>query len=142
VAVIYLADKSAWMQAEANTPAAAVFRKLQNGLRLAICPIVEAELLFSARNLADFVASRAVYADLVELETTANAQQRMLGVMEVLARRGQHRSVGIPDLLVAATAEAHGATVLHYDSDFERISEVTGQPHEWIVPRGEGRRRP
>jgi len=28
--------------------------------------------------------------------------------------------------------------VIHYDSDFERIAEITGQPHEWIVPRGEG----
>jgi len=72
--VIYLADKSAWMQARMNSPAAAVFRSLQNGRRLAICPIVEAELLFSARNHADFIASRLAYADLVELETTADAQ--------------------------------------------------------------------
>ena len=42
------------------------------------------------------------------------------------------------DLLVAATAEAHWATVLHYDSDIEPIADDTGQPHEWIVPRGRG----
>jgi len=66
----------------------------------------------------------------------------MLAVMEVLARTGRHRSVGLPDLLVAATAEAHMGTVLHYDSDFERIAEITGQPQEWIVPRGEGHGHP
>jgi len=31
-----------------------------------------------------------------------------------------------------ATAEAAGLPVLHYDEDFERIAEVTGQPTEWI----------
>lgn len=39
---------------------------------------------------------------------------------------------------MAATAEAHWATVLHYDSDIEPIADDTGQPHEWIVPRGRG----
>ncbi|MGH9079048.1 MAG: PIN domain nuclease, partial [Acidimicrobiales bacterium] len=27
-------------------------------------------------------------------------------------------------------------TVLHYDADFELVGQITGQPHEWIVPRG------
>jgi hypothetical protein len=29
-----------------------------------------------------------------------------------------------------------GLSVLHYDADFDRIAAVTGQPHEWIVPKG------
>lgn len=51
--------------------------------------------------------------------------------------RGQHRTP-IPDLMLAAIAHAASAVVLHYDSDYERICAVTGQPHEWIVPRGTG----
>jgi Pyruvate/2-oxoacid:ferredoxin oxidoreductase gamma subunit len=45
-----------------------------------------------------------------------------------------------PHVLVAMNPAALKANliVLHYDSDFERISSVTGQPHEWIVPRGSG----
>lgn len=43
--------------------------------------------------------------------------------------------MGIPDLLIAA-AELGGATVWHYDEGFDRIAEVTGQPTEWVVPRG------
>jgi hypothetical protein len=39
-------------------------------------------------------------------------------------------------LLIAAAAEEMGLIVLHYDADFDRISRVTGQPTEWIVPRG------
>jgi len=50
-------------------------------------------------------------------------------------RRGRHR-LPIPDLIVAAAAESAGLIVLHYDGDFERIAEVTGQPTEWVVPRG------
>ena len=42
----------------------------------------------------------------------------------------------VRDLVIAATAEAHGATVLHYDADYDRIAKVTGQPTEWIAERG------
>jgi hypothetical protein len=27
-------------------------------------------------------------------------------------------------------------TVLHYDGDYDMIAKVTGQPTEWVVPRG------
>lgn len=42
----------------------------------------------------------------------------------------------IPDLVIAAAAESAGLSVLHYDADFERIAEITGQAHDWVVPRG------
>ena len=53
-----------------------------------------------------------------------------------VVERGQHRAVSIPDLLIAATAEIEGLTVLHYDADFDLIADITGQPCEWIVERG------
>lgn len=53
-----------------------------------------------------------------------------------LADRG-HRGRKIPDLLIAAVAQRHGLTVLHYDHDFDLITECTGQPTEWVVGRGE-----
>jgi hypothetical protein len=56
-------------------------------------------------------------------------------VQRLLAERSQ-RGRKVPDLLVAAAAEAQGLVVLHYDADFERISEVTSQPHHWVVPSG------
>jgi hypothetical protein len=34
------------------------------------------------------------------------------------------------DLIIAATAELAGLTVLHLDQDFEVIAQVTGQPVE------------
>ena len=50
----------------------------------------------------------------------------------LLADRGQHRAPSIPDLLIAATAERLGLTVLAVDKDFDPISEVTKQPVEQL----------
>lgn len=36
----------------------------------------------------------------------------------------------------AAVAEQHGITVLHYDSDYDVISEFTGVQAMWVVERG------
>jgi predicted nucleic acid-binding protein len=59
------------------------------------------------------------------------------GIDRALIRSGsQHRHFRLPDLIIAATAEEHGATVLHYDADYDRIAAVTGQPAEWVAPRG------
>ena len=46
------------------------------------------------------------------------------------ANRGRHRAPSIPDLIIAATAELAGLTVLHFDKDFDVIAELTGQPVE------------
>lgn len=35
------------------------------------------------------------------------------------------------DLVVAATAELHGLTLLHHDRDFDVVAGVTGQPLRW-----------
>lgn len=42
----------------------------------------------------------------------------------------------IADLIIAAVAERHRVTVLHYDADYDLIAEITGQPTQWVVPRG------
>jgi predicted nucleic acid-binding protein len=41
-----------------------------------------------------------------------------------------HRAPSIPDLIIAATAELAGLTVLHLDKDFQFIAEITGQAAE------------
>jgi len=46
------------------------------------------------------------------------------------------RSVGLPDLLIAAVAERERVSVLHYDGDYDFIAQVTRQPIQWVVPRG------
>ncbi len=61
---------------------------------------------------------------------------RAMTVQGGLAARGNHRAASLPDLLIAATAERHAVTVLHYDGDYDLIARVTGQLAEWVVPRG------
>jgi predicted nucleic acid-binding protein len=51
----------------------------------------------------------------------------------LLADRGQHRAPSIPDLLIAATAEKAGLTVLAAGKNFNLIAQVTGQPVEALA---------
>ena len=60
-------------------------------------------------------------------------QDRAVLVLMLLADRGQHRAPSVPDLIIAATAELAGLTVLHCDKDFDLIASVTGQPAEWLI---------
>jgi predicted nucleic acid-binding protein len=42
----------------------------------------------------------------------------------------------MPDLVIAAVAERHGVTLVHYDSDFDAIAAITGQLMVWAIDRG------
>jgi len=103
----------------------------------ATCVTVDLEAGYSGRNLTDvatiYAQRRALY---VELPINEAVAERAREVQIRMAQRGKHRAAGIVDLLTAAAAEHHGATVLHYDADFEHIASVTGQPHVWVAPSG------
>ena len=66
---------------------------------------------------------------------TPTIEDRALEVQMLLADIGKHRAPSIPDLLIAATAELVGLTVLHVDKDFDVISEITGQPTHRLTLR-------
>jgi predicted nucleic acid-binding protein len=57
---------------------------------------------------------------------------RAVKVQILLADRGQHRGPSIPDLILAATAELAGLTILHVDKDFDLITAITGQPTQQL----------
>jgi predicted nucleic acid-binding protein len=61
---------------------------------------------------------------------TPAIEDRAVEILTLLADRGQHRAPSIPDLIIAATAELAGMTLLHLDKDFDLIAEITGQPME------------
>lgn len=104
---------------------------------VARCGVLELEILFSARDGEDIELTRCDLEQALQLAETSQVDfGRAAEVMQLLARRGLHRSVALPDLVLAAVAERHGLTVLHYDADFDHIALVTGQGVEWIVPRG------
>ena len=103
--------------------------------RLGRPSICDLEVGFAARNAEEWDrligALNAFEAD----ETSAAHVTRALHVQRLLAARSQ-RGRKLPDLLVAAAAEALHLSVLHYDVDFEHISAVTGQVHQWVVSAG------
>jgi predicted nucleic acid-binding protein len=70
----------------------------------------------------------------VEYMTPA-IEDRAVEVLTLLADRGQHRAPSVPDLIIAATAELTGLTVLHLDKDFDVIADVTGQSVERLNVR-------
>lgn len=72
----------------------------------------------------------------MQLACTNEIAARARQVQALLAAKGQHRAAGVVDLLTAAAAEHYGASVLHYDADFDHIAAVTRQAVDWIAPRG------
>lgn len=134
----HLLDKSAYEQAKVNRRAADRVSELAGSGRLAVCSAGMLEILYSARNRRDFVRLRAALdrLDRVEPGTPYDAVE----VQARLVGRGQHRT-SIVDVMLAATAAEHGLTVLHYDRDFERLTEVTAGEHEWVIPAGTGHQR-
>ena len=58
---------------------------------------------------------------------TPAIEDRAWEVQMLLADRGQHRAPSVPDLLIAATAEKLGLSVLAIDKDFGLIAQITGQ---------------
>ena len=127
----WLIDKSAYARLGSSSDAAEWADRIERGLVHVTTPTV-LEVGFSARSAEDWTAS--VTGPPLSLMPVENAtpliEARAVAVQGLLAGRGQHRGPSIPDLLIAATAELAGLTVLHVDKDFELIAELTGQAAE------------
>lgn len=129
----WLIDKSAYIRLHLDQAA----DRDQWGARISrglvhLSTITRMELGYSARSGK---AGRRQFAvpplSLMPVEhLTPAVEDRALEVQMLLADRGQHRAPSIPDLLIAATAEKAGLTVLAVDKDFDLIAAITGQPVE------------
>jgi predicted nucleic acid-binding protein len=136
---VQLADTSvwAWTRAVGGQLRARFDEAVVDGA-IATCAMVRLELLYSVRNAEEFASLRSDLGALPDLPIQAAQWDRALQVYGRLAEQGgiHHRSVKHPDLLIAAAAEAAGAEILHYDEDYDRIAAITGQPVQWLAPRG------
>jgi predicted nucleic acid-binding protein len=132
----YLADKSAL--ARLNQPAVySVLGPLIEAGLVATCAVIEFEVLWSTRSSPEFEAVRTDRSLGYEwLATEDSDWRRALDVQQELWANGLVRAVPLPDLLIAAVAERHRVTVLHYDGDYDHIATITGQRTEWVVPKG------
>jgi predicted nucleic acid-binding protein len=132
----HLADTSALARLGRPEVAAALGPLIEAGL-VATCGVIEFELGWATRTSAEFDQVRADRdAGYEWLATHDQDWHRALDVQATLWRTGRFRAVGFPDLLVAAVAERERVTLMHYDSDYDLIAEVTGQPMQWVVQRG------
>jgi predicted nucleic acid-binding protein len=132
----YLLDKSAAYRTHVPEVRARLEPLMQRGL-LARCGLTDLEFGVSARSAEDHRSMGIWRRDALEyLATVDGVWERAWEVQERLSANGLHRSVKVPDLIIAAVAEHHAVSVMHYDQDFDRIAAITGQPAEWVVPRG------
>ncbi|GAB2804625.1 PIN domain nuclease [Streptomyces chlorus] len=131
----YLIDTSAL--ARYPKPAVrAVLYPLHNAGLLAVCGAVQLEILRSARSKADADRIREGMRGFDWLPTPDETWDRAFEIQAMLVGNGNWRALSLSDLLIAATAERHRATVLHYDGDFDMIAAATGQSTAWVVPAG------
>jgi predicted nucleic acid-binding protein len=103
---------------------------------LATCAITTLEMLYSARTGKEWTVAAKRLKQLPTVPITDEIAERAIEVQGLLWNRGKVRAAGIPDLLIAAAAEAAGVEVIHYDRDFDVIAKVTGQAARWVVPAG------
>ncbi|WP_026922872.1 PIN domain nuclease [Glycomyces arizonensis] len=135
-AEIYLLDTSAWVHRILNETVRRRVDELWLAGRVATCHMVVAEVLNNAQDKRSYKSLQRSLIAARWLPVTEASMDRALEVHTALAEKAQHRHFSLPDLFIAATAELAGATMLHYDSDYDRIAAVTGQPTEWVAPRG------
>jgi predicted nucleic acid-binding protein len=134
MALTHLIDTSVLTRLGRPEVRAAIEPRLERG-EVARAGISDLEVGYSARSSSEWdrLAEALQLFDLIE--TTSEHVRRSKQVQRLLASKHQ-RGRTVPDLLIAAAAEAAGLIVLHYDAVFDRIAAVTAQPSEWIAPPG------
>jgi len=130
----WLIDKSALVRLAASPDAAEWAARIERG-RVRITTVTRLEAGYSARSGPQLRAGfqRPPLSSMPVEYLTPAIEDRAMEVLTLLADRGQHRAPSIPDLIIAATAELAGLTVLHLDKDFDLIAEITGQPMERLT---------
>ena len=127
----WLIDKSALIRLGDSPDAGEWANRIGRG-PVRVATVTRLEVGYSARSGIELRADwqrPPMSAMLVEYQTPA-IEDRAVEVLTLLADRGQHRAPSIPDLIIAATAELSGLTILHADKGFDIIANITGQPVE------------
>lgn len=134
---LYLADTSAWHRSQ-DVSVAQTWETRLAADAIGTCAQVRLEILFSARSSKDYDALATELLSLHQFPCGDMEFERALEVQSRLAKQAalHHRSVKIPDLIIAASAEVAETVLWHYDEDFDRIAAVTQQATEWLAPRG------
>jgi predicted nucleic acid-binding protein len=127
----WLIDKSALIRLSHSADPQGWANRIQRGL-IRITTLTRLEVGYSARSGTEArAAGRQPPLAAMPVEyLTPTIEDRAVEVQLLLADQGQHRAPSLPDLIIAATAELTGLTVLHLDKDFDLIANITGQTVE------------
>ncbi len=137
-----LLDTSVWARLRdgriSGEAGAHIYASLVAG-ELALTEPLLLEMRYSARDGVDFtlLAEELDAMPLLALEPAAIGRS-LEAQAQLAALSGVSHRVKPIDLLVGAVAERYGASVLHYDSDYQLLAERTDLDFEgiWAVPRG------
>ncbi|MDN5860447.1 MAG: VapC toxin family PIN domain ribonuclease [Pseudonocardia sp.] len=124
----WLIDKSALWKLRQSPEYTMWVDRINRGL-VAACITTRLEIAVSAIDSARWPNLRHSLLDpLLDAPTGLRSERIALEMMEALMSRRLHRSVPVPDVLIASVAAAERLTVLHDDRDFERIRDAYGEP--------------
>lgn len=135
-----LLDNSAWARLASpslpQTRADEIAGWLEEG-RLSVCLPFLLEAGYSARNGPDHAALIGDLLALPRVQIDDQVEERALDAQAQLARVGHHRIPPV-DLLIAALADSNGLGVLHYDSDYDLLTQKTDLSYQsvWLADRG------
>lgn len=137
-----LLDTSVWARLRdgriTGRAADRLYARLERG-ELALTEPLLLEMRYSARDGRDFALLAEELDALPLLELDGTAIRRSLDAQAQLAAQPDVSHCVKPiDLLVAAVAERHAATVLHYDADYDLLAERTDLAFDsvWAAKRG------
>jgi predicted nucleic acid-binding protein len=135
----FLVDNSV-LQRLPRSPAvqAAVRSVLDAEDELCCCAFSLDEFAFSARSATEYdEATHRLRTSFLYLPLSPAMDQIIIDIRAALWRAGTGRAARVIDVALAATAVHAGATVLHYDSDFDHIAASYPQfIAQWVVPCG------
>lgn len=123
----YLADTSMVVRLRRRQDIAPQWLDAVRAGLVAVCPPVEAELTRAVASKADRDQLQATLRSLFAWHPMPDSAWGFVQrTQHELVNLGNHKGPSVVDLLIAATAQAWGLTVLHIDNDFETIAAVTG----------------
>ncbi len=131
---LVLVDSSVWIRALRRNPTAAITQRLGELLAadaVATCGLIELELLGGTSNTTEFDRLRSRLAGLRRLPTEEDDWERAARLAFDLRRSGV--IVPFTDVLLAALAKRHSATLLHADRDFDLVARHAGLVAESLV---------
>lgn len=134
--MIHLVDNSVWQRIAQPVVFEAMTTLTRSGALAAATPQM-LEYGHSARNPRDYDILMQKLEAVVLLVPDLECHKQAMAIQHALWHNAKVRGAGAFDIQIAAIAIRHGATVVHYDKNFQTIGSVVPEFRQhWIAPPG------